>query len=99
MVESFISQSAPPVLPLNVQLNIRSSFGLVTEVINNISMKFEMFLHTFLIVDENTFLQILRYSFSKRNLFQLLSGSTQTLCFLFRKNFFQAMPLNGPSKF
>ena len=56
MVESFISQSAPPVLPLNVQLNIRSSFGLVTEVINNISMKFEMFLHTFLIVDENTFL-------------------------------------------
>ena len=60
MVESFISQSVPPVLPLNIQLNIHPSFALVTGVIKNTSMMFKMFLHPLLILDENTFLQILR---------------------------------------
>ena len=37
--------------------------------------------------------------FLKMNLFQLLGSLTQTLGFLFHKNFFHAIVLNGPSKF
>ena len=60
MVESFNSQSVPPVLPLNIQLNIHHSFALVTAVIKNTSMMFKIFLHPLLILDKNSFLQILR---------------------------------------
>ena len=75
------------VLALNIELNFPSSFALAKGVISNISMMFKMFLHSILILDENTFLQILKNLslFTKMNFFQPVSGPTQTVCFLFHK--------------
>ena len=75
------------VLTLNIELNFRSSFALAKGVISNILMMFKMFLHSILILDENTFLQILKNLslFTKMNFFQPVSGPTQTVCFLFHK--------------
>ena len=75
------------VLTLNIELNFRSSFALAKGVISNILVMFKMFLHSILILDENTFLQILKNLslFSKMNFFQPVSGPTQTVCFLFHK--------------
>ena len=75
------------VLTLNIELNFRSSFALAKGVISNILVMFKMFLHSILILDENTFLQILKNLslFTKMNFFQPVSGPTQTVCFLFHK--------------